>query len=50
MDEALVHAADELFTLPLMGAVAVGCVVAGFIGGRLGTAMPCKHFVNDRLA
>lgn len=50
MGEAFVHAADELFTLPLMGAVAVGCVVAGFIGGLFGTAMLRKHFVNAGLA
>lgn len=50
MGEAFVRAADELFTLPLMGAVAVGCVVAGFIGGLFGTAMLRKHFVNAGLA
>lgn len=50
MGQSYLEASDQLFTIPIMGAVALSCLVAGFVGGLFGTAMLRKHFVSAGLA
>lgn len=45
-----VHAADMLFTPPVLGIVALLILVTGFLGGLLGSALLRKHFVRAGLA
>lgn len=50
MGSEYVHAADALFTLPVLGIVALLILVSGFLGGLLGAALLRKHFVRAGLA
>ncbi|MCH8614039.1 MptD family putative ECF transporter S component [Arsenicicoccus dermatophilus] len=45
-----VRAAEQVFTVPMMLALAVACLVAGLLGGLLGAAVLRKHFVRAGLA
>lgn len=50
MGEEYVTGADALTTLPVLGVLAIGVAVAGFLGGLLGSAVLRKHFVRAGLA
>ncbi|MGO2745367.1 MptD family putative ECF transporter S component [Microbacterium sp.] len=50
MGEEYVTGADALTTLPMLGVLAIGVAVAGFLGGLLGSAVLRKHFVRAGLA
>ncbi|MGO1315414.1 MAG: MptD family putative ECF transporter S component [Cellulomonadaceae bacterium] len=50
MGEDYVAGADALTTLPVLGVLAGGIAVAGFLGGLFGSAVLRKHFVRAGLA
>lgn len=50
MGEEYVTAADRLLTLPVIGLLALAILIAGFVGGLLGSAILRKHFVRAGLA
>jgi len=50
MGEEYVRASDELLSVPVLGALAAGILIAGLLGGLLGSAVLRKHFVRAGLA
>lgn len=50
MGEEYVAGADALTTLPVLGVLLVAILIAGFLGGLLGSAVLRKHFVRAGLA
>ncbi|MEZ3161337.1 MptD family putative ECF transporter S component [Microbacterium sp. BWT-B31] len=50
MGEDYIRASDELFSLPVLGLLALAILIAGFLGGLLGSAVLRKHFVRAGLA
>lgn len=50
MGDSYVTAADALLTLPMLGAMALVILVAGFLGGLLGSTVLRKHFIRAGLA
>lgn len=50
MGDEYVNAAGALLTGPVLGMMALVILVAGFLGGLLGSAVLRKHFVRAGLA
>lgn len=50
MGDEYVNASDALLSVPVLGVMALAILVAGFLGGVLGSAVLRKHFVRAGLA
>ncbi|MDG4765900.1 MptD family putative ECF transporter S component [Solwaraspora sp. WMMD406] len=50
MGDDYVRASDEMHSAPVLGLLALGILIAGFLGGLLGSAVLGKHFVRAGLA